>query len=76
MELIAQSVPKTIGTFSKIFCIFWSKFGDSNLILWRVIAQTSSWFTDTRTHAGNDNTRRPKLASGNKIGDLLEALIL
>ena len=35
---------------------------------WWVIAQTSSWLLHTQTHrqtdAGNDNTRRPKLASG------------
>ena len=49
-----------------MFCIFWSKFGDSSSNLWRVIAQISSWLTDTRTHAGNDNTRRPKLASGKR----------
>ena len=65
LEGQAQSAPKTIGTLSKMFCILWSKFGDSSLNLWRVIAQTSSWLTDTRTHAGNDNTRRPELASGN-----------
>ena len=46
----------------------WSKFGDSSLNGWWVIARTSWWLTDrhTHTHAGNDNTRRPKLASGNK----------
>ena len=46
----------------------WSKFGDSSLNGWWVIARTSWWLTDrhthTHTHAGNDNTRRPKLASG------------
>ena len=48
----------------------WSKFGDSSLNGWWVIARTSWWLTDrhthTHTHAGNDNTRRPKLASGKK----------
>ena len=45
----------------------WSKFGDPSLNSWWIIARTSSWLTDTQTHthAGNDNTRRPKLASGN-----------
>ena len=43
---------------------FWFKFGDSNLNEWQVIARTSPWLTPTRTDAGNDNTRRPKLASG------------
>ena len=52
-----------------------SKFGDSSSNEWWVIVRTSPWLThthghtDTRTHrhtdAANDNTRRPKLASGN-----------
>ena len=48
----------------------WSKFGDPSLNGWWIIARTSSWLTDTHTHTythtGNDNTRRPKLASGKK----------
>ena len=42
----------------------WSKFGDPSLNSWWIIVQTSSWLTDIHTHihAGNDNTRRPKLA--------------
>ena len=50
----------------------WSKFGDPSLKGWRVIAPTSKWLphgrTDTQTDAGNDNTRRPKLASGKNSG--------
>ena len=50
----------------------WSKFGDPSLNGFRVIAQTSKWLTHrltdihTRTHtdAGDNNTPRPKLASG------------
>ena len=38
----------------------WSKFGDPSLNGSRVIVRA------TRTDAGNDNTQRPKLASGNK----------
>ena len=55
----------------------WSKFSDSSLNSWWVIARTSWWLTDrhththTHTHAGNDNTRRPKLASGNKLGGVI-----
>ena len=52
----------------------WSKFGDPSLKGWWIIARTSSWLSETRTHthihtyshAGNDNTPRPKLAPGNK----------
>ena len=48
----------------------WSKFGDPNLNGSRVIVRTSKWLThrlththtDTHTDAGDDNTRRPKLA--------------
>ena len=55
-----------------------SKFGDSSVNGWWVIVRTSKWLihthTDTQTHghtdrhtdAGDDNTRRPKLASGNE----------
>ena len=50
----------------------WSKFVDPSLNGWCVIARRSTCLpqtqTDGRTHrqtdAGNDNTRRPKLASG------------
>ena len=47
----------------------WSKFGDPSLNGWWIIARTSSWLTDrhTYTHAGNDNTRRPILASGKNM---------
>ena len=48
----------------------WSKFGDPSLNGSRVIARTRKWLThrqtNTHTDAGNDNTRKPKLASGNK----------
>ena len=47
-----------------MFCIFYSKFGDTSLNGSWIIAWISSWLTDTDTHAGKDNTRRPKLASG------------
>ena len=53
----------------------WSKFGDSSLNGWWSIARTNlvtdgrtegriDGRTDGRADAGNDNTRRPKLASG------------
>ena len=53
----------------------WSKFGDPSLNGWWVIEWTSSWLTHTqtdgRTHrqtdAGNNNTRRTKLASGKNL---------
>ena len=57
----------------------WSKFGDPSLKGWWVIAQTNSWITDTQTHihthAGNDNTRRPKLASGKKYTTLFTTIL-
>ena len=54
----------------------WSKFGDPSLNRSRVIARTSKWLTHRLTHthgythtdAGDDNTRRPKLASGKNYG--------
>ena len=52
-----------------------TKFGGSSLKAWWFMARTSSGLTDThtdrhtdrQTDAGNDNTRRPKLASGKKV---------
>ena len=50
----------------------WPKFGAPSWNGSWVIARTSSWLTHARTHthtqtdAGNDNTRRPILASGKK----------
>ena len=49
-----------------------SKFGDSSVNGWWVIVRTSKWLihthrhTDRHTDAGDDNTRRPQLASGKK----------
>ena len=46
------------------------KFGDSSLNGWLVIVRTSKWLlhthTDRYTDRGDDNTRRPKLASDDK----------
>ena len=51
--------------------LLWSKFCDSSLNAWQVIARTSKWLPHTQTHrqtdAANDNTRRPKLASGKNV---------
>ena len=69
LEGQGQLPPKTIGTLTKVFCIF-----GSNLAIpaWTgpklSLGQASDWHTHTDTHtdAGDDNTRRPKLASGKK----------
>ena len=64
-------VPKIIGILTKVFYIS----GPNLVILAWVVdellhGQADDWRTDTRTHThthtGNDNTRRPKLASGKK----------
>ena len=66
-----QSPPKTIGILTKVFYTYgpnlvtlaWMGHGLSR-------GQASAYRTHGRTHrqtgAGNDNTRRPKLASGKK----------
>ena len=59
-------IPQNNRALNQGLLHLWSKFGDPSLNGWWVIARTNSWLTDTQTHAGNDNTRRPKLASGNK----------
>ena len=68
LEGQCQSPPKNNRVLNQGLSHLWSKFGDPCLNWWWVIARTSSWLThgrtDTQTDAGNDNTRRPKLASG------------
>ena len=69
--------PKNNRDLNQGLLHLWSKFGDPSLNRWWVIARTNSWLThiqtDTHTHthtdAGNDNTRRPKLASGKNASD-------
>ena len=70
LEGQGQSFPKTIKILTKVH--LWSKFSDSGLNGSQVIVRTSSGLThgstNTQTDATNDNTRRPKLASGKKSG--------
>ena len=71
LEGHGQLPPKTIGTLTKVFCIFGPNLA---ILAWTgpelSRGQASDWHTDrqtdrhTHTDAGNDNTRRPKLASG------------
>ena len=69
LEGHGQSHPKTMGILTKVFYTY----GPNLVILaWTgdelSRGQASDWCTHRRTHrqtdAGNDNTRRPKLASG------------
>ena len=69
LEGQGQSLPKTIGILTKVFYIY----GPNLVILAErgdelSRGQARDWRTDgwthTQTDAGNDNTRRPKLASG------------
>ena len=71
LEGQAQSPPKTIGILTKVFYIY-----SPNLVILADMGhelsrgQARDWRTDGHTHrqtdAGNDNTRRPILASGKK----------
>ena len=69
LEGQGRSVHKTIGTLTNVFCILCP-----NLVVlaWTgpelSRGQASYWQTDRHRHtdAGNNNTRRPKLVSGNK----------
>ena len=75
-----STTPKNNRDLNQGLLHLWSKIGDTSLNGSRVIARTSKWLTHrlththTRTHthtaAGDDNTRRPKLASGKKTGKL------
>ena len=77
LEGQGQSPPKTIGILTKVFYI-----DGPNLVILAETGhelsrgQTRDWRTDGHTHtqtdAGNDNTRRPILASGKN--DLLYSL--
>ena len=59
-------IPQNNRALNQGILHLWSKCGDPSLNGWWVITRTNSWLADTRTHthAGNDNTRGPKLASG------------
>ena len=65
-------IPRNNRDLNQGLLHLWSRFGDSSLNGWWVVAWTSWWLTDTKTHiqththTGNDNTRRSKLASGKK----------
>ena len=71
LEGQGQSLLKTLGILTKVFYIY-----DPNLVILAERGdklsrgQARDWRTDGHTHrqtdAGNDNTRRPKLASGKK----------
>ena len=72
LEGQGQSPPKTIGILTKVFYIY----GPNLVILAETghelsRGQAKGWRTRTDTHthtdAGNDNTRRPKLASGKNV---------
>ena len=69
MKFKVNHPPKNNKDLNQGLLHLWSKFGDPSLNGWWVIARTSLWMThgrmDTQKDAGNDNTRRPKLASGN-----------
>ena len=68
LEGQGQSPSKTLGMLTKIFYIY-----GLNLVIRAATGdelsrgQARDWHTDTQTDAGNDNTRRPKLASGKNL---------
>ena len=63
LEGQSRSVQKTIGALTKVFCIF----GPNLVILAWTGPELSQTDRHTHTDAGNDNTRRPKLASGKNV---------
>ena len=81
LEGQGQSLHKTIGILTKVFCT--SKFADPCSNNSWVIAWTSKWLahrlahahTHTHTDAGNDNTQRPKLDSGENEEDSFEIIL-
>ena len=75
-------IPKNNRDLNQGVLHLWSKFGDPSLNGRWVIVQTSSWLIHTHTpthrptYASDDNTRRPKLASGNKMCIQLSSKVL
>ena len=75
LEGQGQSPPKTIGILTKVFYTY----GPNLVILaWTgdELSRGQTWWrtdgrTDWRTDAGNDNTRRPILASGKNCGCMI-----
>ena len=66
-----KSPHKTIGTLTKVF---YTSCPNLVILAWTgdELSRGQSWWrtsggTHTQTDAGNDNTRRPKLASGKKL---------
>ena len=68
LEGQGQSPPKTIGTLTKVFYTY-----GPNLVILALTGddlsrgQACGYRTHRQTDAGNDNTRRPKLASGKNV---------
>ena len=79
LEGQGQSLPKTIGILTKVFYTY----GSNVVILaWTgdELSRGQSWWrtdglTDGRTDAGNDNTRRPTLASGKNESRIIQCMI-
>ena len=67
LEGQGQSTPQTIGILTKVFY----SYGPNLVILActgnELLRGQTWWRTDWRTDGGNDNTRRPKLASGKNL---------
>ena len=67
LEVQGRSPPKIIGFLTEVFCTYVSKLV---ILAWTAdelsCGQASDWYThtDRYTDRGDDNTRRPKLASG------------
>ena len=74
LEVQGRSSPKIIGISTKVFCTYVSNVV---ILAWTAdelsCGQASDWYTHRHAHTdrytdrGDDNTRRPKLASGNKF---------
>ena len=77
LEVQGHHPPKIIGILTKVFCTY-----VSNLVILAWTAdelscrQASDWYThtDRYTDRGDDNTRRPKLASGKNMLNVLPAI--
>ena len=64
---IKSNHPQRKWNLKQMFCIFWSKLGDSCLNGWHFIAQTSRWLKNGWKHTHTDRRRQrqyPKVKTG------------
>ena len=81
LEVQGRSPPKIIGILTKVFCTYVSNlvilaWTADELSCGQAIDTHTDTHTDRYTDRGDDNTRRPKLASGKNGLNIVSTLII